>query len=390
MILFCVLGMIRYYMGYVMKQEIKRRPFLKSLIGAGVATSLVHGQEKEEGTGEKDGKRIGWAIVGLSRLSERSIGPALKKTKHSKLTGIVTGTPEKARVWQKKYDVPDSGVYNYDNFDSMIDNPDIDVVYIVLPNSMHKEFTLRAAKAGKHVYVEKPMAITPGDCREMIAACDEAKVKLGVAYRLQFEPHHVEAMRFAREEVFGEVMHIDAGFGFRAGDPKQWRLKKAMGGGAMLDVGVYVIQACRYIYDEEPVSVSAVEVKTDKEKFAEVDETITWMMQFASGRTANLFTSFNMGGNNTMTVYGKKGCYGIKPCFGTGGQMGWTSDKEIPLSFPKTDHFKDQMDLFSEAIIDGKEWRVDGSEGLKDHLVMEAIFKSVVSGKVEMVGKVYA
>lgn len=371
-----------------MNDEIKRRPFLKTIIGAGVATSVLHGQEKEEVAGEKEGKQIGWAIVGLSRLSKGKIGPALKKTKHSKLTGIVTGTPEKAAEWQKEYDIPDSGVYNYDNFDSIIDNPDIDVVYIVLPNNMHKDFTLRAAKAGKHVYVEKPMAITPEDCREMISACDEAQVKLGVAYRLQFEPHHVEAMRFAREKVFGEVMHIDAGFGFRAGDPKQWRLKKEYGGGAMLDVGVYVIQGCRYIFDEEPVSVSAVEVKTDKEKFAEVDETITWMMQFASGKTANLFTSFNLGGNNNMTVYAKKGRFGIKPCFGTGGQAGWTSSKDIPLSFPKTDHFEDQMDLFSKAIINGTEWKVDGYEGLKDHLVMEAIFKSVVSGKVEMVGKV--
>ncbi|MGJ8655834.1 MAG: Gfo/Idh/MocA family protein [Akkermansiaceae bacterium] len=373
-----------------MNDEIKRRPFLKTLIGAGVASSIVKGQEGEKaaaGGSDKQGKQVGWALVGLSRLSQNSIGKALEKTEHAKLTGIVTGTPAKAEEWQKKYGVPDSGVYNYDNFDEIINNPDIQVVYIVLPNSLHKDFAIRAAKAGKHVYVEKPMAITPEDCREMIAACDEAKVKLGVAYRLQFEPHHVEAMRFAREKVFGEVMHMDAGFGFHMGDPNQWRLKKAMGGGAMYDVGVYVIQAARYIFDEEPVSVSAVEAKTDKEKFAEVDETVTWMMQFASGKTANLFTSFNLGGNNHMTVYAKKGRFGIKPSFGTRGQAGWTSNPDIPLSFPKTDHFKDQIDLFSKAIIDGKDWEVDGSEGLKDHLVMEAVFKSIASGKVEMVGK---
>jgi len=366
------------------EHQIGRRPFLRSAIGAGLATSLAKGQgEKAEG-----GKKLGWALVGLSRLSEKDIGPALLKTKHARLAGLVTGTPEKAVAWQEKYGVEDSGVYDYDSFDKVIDNPDIDVVYIVLPNSMHKEYVLRAAKAGKHVYVEKPMAITPEDCREMITACEDAGVKLGVAYRLQFEPHHVEAMRFAREKVFGEVKHIDAGFGFRMKGAGQWRLKKEYGGGALLDVGVYAIQGIRYLMEEEPETVCALEVKTDEELFAEVDETISCTMKFASGRTANLFTSFNLSGYNRMTAFAEKGRFGMDPCFGIRGQAGWTSNPKIPLSFPKTDHFTDQMDLFSKAIIEGKEWKVDGSEGLKDHLVMDAIFKSIASGKEEAVGKV--
>ena len=365
------------------ENQIGRRPFLKSAIGAGLAMSLAKGQEEKP----KEAQKLGWALVGLSRLSQNNIGPALLKTKHARLTGLVTGSPDKVADWQMKYGVEDSGVYSYDNFDKIIDNPDIDVVYIVLPNSMHKEYVLRAAKAGKHVYVEKPMAITPEDCREMIAACDEAGVKLGVAYRLQFEPHHVEAIRFAHEKVFGEVKHIDAGFGFQMKDPTQWRLKKEFGGGALYDVGVYAIQGIRYLMDEEPETVSAVEVKTDKELFAEVDETITCTMKFASGRTANLFTSFNLNGYNRMTAFAEKGKFGMDPCFGTKGQAGWTSNPKIPLNFPKTDHFEDQIDLFSQAIIEGKEWKVDGSEGLKDHLVMEAIFKSIASGKAEAVGK---
>ena len=360
---------------------------MKTAIGAGLAASLAHGQE--EGEEEKAaGKKLGWAIVGLSRLSQRNIGPALLKTKHSRLAGIVTGTPEKAKAWQEKYGIEDSGVYDYDNFDEMMDNPDIDVVYVVLPNSLHLDFAVRAAKAGKHVYMEKPMAISSEECRTMIDACEEANVKLGMAYRLQFEPHHKEMIRFAREKVFGEVKHIEGGFGFKmGGDPNQWRLKKALGGGAMLDVGVYVIQAARYIFGEEPESVSAMETKTDPEKFAEVDETITWMMKFPSGGTANLFTSFNLSGYNRLTVFAEKGKFGLDPCFGIGKQAGWTSNPEVPLEFPKTDHFEVQMDLFSEAIIEGREWKVDGSEGLKDHLVMEAIFASIESGQVEPVAK---
>ena len=360
---------------------------MKTALGAGLAASLAHGQE--EGKEEKPaGKKLGWAIVGLSRLSQRNIGPALQKTKHSRLAGIVTGTPEKAKAWQEKYDIPDSGVYDYDNFDEILDNPDIDVVYVVLPNSMHLDFAVRAAKAGKHVYMEKPMAISSEECRTMIAACEEADVKLGMAYRLQFEPHHKEMIRFAREKVFGEVKHIEGGFGFKmGGDLNQWRLKKDLGGGAMLDVGVYVIQAARYIFGEEPETVSAMETKTDPEKFAEVDETITWLMKFPSGGTANLFTSFNLSGYNRLTVFAEKGKFGLDPCFGIGGQKGWSSNPEFPLHFPKTDHFEVQMDLFSEAIIEGREWKVDGSEGLKDHLVMEAIFESIKSGKVESVAK---
>ncbi|WP_411826257.1 Gfo/Idh/MocA family protein [Luteolibacter sp. AS25] len=362
---------------------ISRRPFLKTAIAAGLATTLTKGQEKE-----MKRKKVGWALVGLSSLCQRKIGPAFLKTKNSRLAGIVTGTPEKAAEWQKKYEVEDSGVYNYDNFDEIIDNPDIDVVYIVLPNSMHKEYALRAAKAGKHVYVEKPMAVTPEDCREMIAACEEAGVKLGVAYRLQFEPHHMEAIRFAREKVFGEVRHIDAGFAFRAQDANAWRMKKEYGGGAMLDVGVYAIQGVRYIFGEEPETVTALGTKTDKEKFAEVDETTSYTMKFPSGKTANLFTSFNLPGYNRLTAFADKGRFGLEPCFGTQGQKGWTSDPKVPLDFPQTDHFQVQMDLFSEAILEGKEWKVDGTEGLRDHLVIEAVLKSVESGKAETVGKV--
>ncbi|MBK1829943.1 Gfo/Idh/MocA family oxidoreductase [Verrucomicrobiaceae bacterium R5-34] len=367
--------------------SISRRPFLKTAIGAGLAATLVQGRAQQDDD-SPDKKKLGWAIVGLGGLSKGRIGPALKKTKHAHMAGVVTGTAEKAKEWQKKYGFKDSGIYNYDNFDEVIKNPDIDVVYLVLPNSMHKEFTLRAAKAGKHVYVEKPMATSPEECREMIDACDKAGVKLGVAYRLQFEPHHKEMIRFAKDKTFGNVRHMDAGFCFRMGGSDGWRLKKAMGGGALFDVGVYAIQGARYVFGEEPVTVSALETKTDPKKFAEVDETVTWTMQFASGKTANLICSFNMGGYNQLTVFADKGRFGMAPCFGTRGQKGWTSDPKTPLDFPQTEHFQVQMDIFSQAIMDGKDSTVSGLEGLKDHLVMEAVFKSIASGKAEAVGKV--
>jgi len=368
------------------EHSISRRPFLKTALGAGLAASVVKGQEQEGGDKPSD-KKLGWAIVGLGSLSKRRIGPAFLKTKHATLTGVVTGTAEKAATWKKKYKFKDSGIYNYDNFDEVINNPDIDVVYLVLPNSMHRDFTLRAAKAGKHVYVEKPMAVSPKYCREMIDACNEAGVKLGVAYRLQFEPHHMEMIRFAKEKTFGNVRHIDAGFCFQMPDADGWRFQKAMGGGSILDVGVYVIQATRYIFGEEPIAVSAIETKTDKVKFSEIDETVTWTMKFASGRTANLMCSFNLKGNNQLTVFADKGRFGMSPCFGTGGQKGWTSNPKIPLDFPQTDHFEVQVDNFSQAILENKESIVSGLEGLKDHLVMDAIFTSIAGGQAVTVEK---
>ncbi len=364
--------------------HVTRRPFLKTAIGASLATLSARAQGPPP-----SGKKLGWALVGLGSLSTNQIAPAFAKCQHSQLAAVVTGTPAKGVQWREKYGLAADKVYSYETFDKIIDDPSIDVVYIVLPNSMHLEFTLRAAKAGKHVFCEKPMANSAEDCRKMIAACEAAKVQLGIAYRCQFEPHHVEAMRFAREKVFGPLQHVDAGFGFAIGDPTQWRLRKSLaGGGAMMDVGIYALQACRYLAGEEPVEVTALETKTDPVKFAEVDETVAWTMKFASGVTANCLTTYKFNGREDFTAYGTTGRFGMKPCYGYGGLAGWTSDPKIPLSFPATDHFAVEMDAFSAAVLAGKPFEPSGAEGLRDLLVIEAIYRSIASGKKESVGKV--
>jgi predicted dehydrogenase len=364
--------------------ELKRRPFIKTALGASLATLSARAEESPPA-----GRKLGWALVGLGSLSTNQIAPALLKSKHSQLAAVVTGTPEKGVKWREKYGLAEDKVYSYENFDKIAEDPSIDVVFIVLPNSMHHEFTLRAAKAGKHVFCEKPMANTAAECREMIAACEAAKRLLGVGYRCQFELHHREAMRFAREQVFGPLKHIDAGFGFAIGDPKQWRLRKNLaGGGALMDVGVYALQACRYLSGEEPVEVVALETKTDPVKFAEVDETITWSMKFPSGMTASCLTTYRFNGREDFTAYATKGRFGMKPCYGYTNHTGWTSDPKIPLAFPQTDHFVNEMDAFSLAILEGKPFEPSGTDGLRDLLVIEAIYKSIASGKKEPVAKV--
>jgi predicted dehydrogenase len=360
-----------------------RRPFIKLAVGASLASVYSKAQEVKA-----EPKKLGWALVGLGSLSKNQIAPALQNSKYSKLAAVVTGTPSKGVEWREKYGLAENKVYSYENFDKIIDDKDIDVVYIVLPNSMHHEYVLRAAKAGKHVFCEKPMANTAKECREMIAACEKANVKLGVGYRCQFEAHHKEAIRFGREKVFGDLKHVNAEFGFKIGDPKQWRLRKDLaGGGAMMDVGVYALNACRYLIGEEPVEISAMETKTDPVKFAEVDETITWQMKFASGVTANCMTTYAFNGANHFSVIAEKGRYGMGPAYSYSGLVGWTSKEEIPLAFPHVDHFGMEMDAFSEAILNNKPFAVPGEEGLKDLLAVEAIYRSITSGKPEKVEK---
>lgn len=363
--------------------ETTRRPFIKTILGASLATTASRAEESTQ-----EPKKLGWALVGLGSLSTHQIAPALLKSKHSKLAAVVTGTPEKGVKWREKYGLPEDKVYTYESYDKIVNDPDIDVVFIVLPNSMHHEYTIRAAKAGKHVFCEKPMANSAQECREMIAACETAKRQLGIGYRCQFEPHHREAIRFAREKVFGPLHHVDAGFGFSIGDPTQWRLRKSLaGGGALMDVGVYALQACRYLTGEEPVEVSALETKTDPVKFAEVDETINWTMKFPSGLTANCLTTYRFNGCDYFTAYASKGRFGMKPSYGYGGQAGWTSDPKIGLSFPHIDHFVAEMDAFSLAILEGRKFEPSGTEGLRDLLVIEAIYRSIASGKAEAVAK---
>ncbi len=259
--------------------DTSRRDFLRTTV-AGAAFALPSFAPRLFAAETPPKQQLGWALVGLGRLSTNQLAPALQKTTHAKLVAVVTGTPEKEKIWGEKYSIPKSHIYNYDTFDRIAENDDIDVINVVLPNSMHHEFTVRAAKAGKHVFCEKPMAVSSQECREMINACREAKRQLGIGYRCQFEPHHLECIRLAKEQAFGKLRQIDAGFGIRIedfppDDPKHWRLeKKLAGGGALMDVGIYALNACRYLTGEEPQSIVAQEVKTNPQKFAEVDETI--------------------------------------------------------------------------------------------------------------------
>lgn len=316
-------------------------------------------------------KKIGVALVGLGYYSTDLLAPALQETSTAYLAGIVTGTPSKEETWMKKYGIPRKNVYNYENFDEIADNPDIDIVYVVLPNSMHKEYTIRAAKAGKHVICEKPMALNADECREMIAACKENGVQLSIGYRMQFEPHTQEVMRLGQEKVFGAVRQITCGAAYRHTNDDHWKVDRAMGGGAMMDMGVYSLQAARYVTGEEPVKVSARSYVTRPEMFDRAEEVMLFDLQFPSGCIASLSTGFHTS-LNYLRAFAEEGSFELEPFQAYRRIKGKTS-KGV-LEFPDINQQAAQMDEVAECILSGKPMRVPGEEGLKDMIVVDQIY----------------
>ena len=351
----------------------ERRKFTQSLATSIAGISLAPGIENNPLKISKN--KLGIALVGLGNYATRQLAPALLETHMCELKGIVTGTPSKIDRWKKTYDLKDHQIYNYDNFDSIANNDEIDIVYVVLPNNMHKEYTLKAFQAGKHVICEKPLAMNAQEATEMIAAGKKVKRKLFVGYRLHYEPHHREAIRLCEIETFGKIKFFEGGFGFRIGNPNQWRLKKEYGGGALMDVGIYVIQGARYTIGQEPIAVTAREFKTDPVKFKEVDELITWQMEFLEGVVANCTTTFSASTNH-LYVAAEKGYIRVSPAYGYSGIGGHTQKNKF--DFPQVNQQALHMDGISNTLMNAiLDLNVRGEEGLRDMKIIDAIFSSV-------------
>jgi predicted dehydrogenase len=325
-------------------------------------------------------KKLGWAICGLGGLSSDQIAPGLQKTAHCRLTAVITDTPAKAASWRSQYNIPERSVYTYDTMHRMADNPDIDVVYIVTPNALHLDHALAAFKAGKHVFCEKPLEISVERCQQMIDAARAARRMLGVAYRCQFEPHHLECVRLARSREFGAVKIIDSYFGYNS-PAGVWRLKRALaGGGPLLDVGIYALQATRYITGEEPNLVTATTTQGDPARFSEVEETVLWQARFPSGAVSHCGASYNAAPAGYLRVLAEHGWFGLDPAFNYTGIHGMRSDGKA-IEFPATDHFAVEMDDFAGCILENKPSKVAGAEGLRDVRIMAAIYESARTGK---------
>jgi predicted dehydrogenase len=372
-------------------KEITRRGFIAK-IGQGLVVANVAGTLLKDAMAQQPlvvpdppGKRVGWAVVGLGSLSINEILPAFAKCEKSKVVAFVSGHPDKANKLALRYGVSPKNIYNYQNYDSIKDNPDVDIIYIVLPNGMHAEYTIRGLQAGKHVLTEKPMASAPADCQQMIDAARKANRRLMVAYRCRYEPYNREAIRIARSGELGPTQVILADNGWNVTNPNQWRLKKDLaGGGSLMDIGIYALQAARYLSGEEPTEINALMYSTPGDpRFKEVEETVNFQLGFPSGILANCTSSYGYAGQSHYRVVGTEGWLEMDPATTYRGlrmrvhRGNSTEERDLPVR----DHFAAEMDHMSECVMENKEPLTPGEEGLRDLKIMRAIYEAANTGK---------
>lgn len=362
-----------------------RRNFLQKISAPLLAIPFIKINEQlktDQVDNTYDGPMLRVAIMGLGSYGTR-VADAIQTCTKVKLVGVISGTPAKISSWQTKYGIPAKNCYNYENFDAIKDNADIDAVYIITPNAQHKDQAIRVAKAGKHVICEKPMALNAKEGAAMIAACNAANVKLLVGYRMHFEPKTLEVIRQRKNGDMGKILFFQGLCGFRIGDPTQWRLnKKLAGGGSLMDIGIYAINGARYMIGEEPVWVTAQETKTDSVKFKEgVDETIQFQLGFPSGAVASCLSTYAMNGLDKFYLNGEKGFAEMQPSTSYGPIKGRTNKGELTQEH-KT-HQTVQLDEMAGIIFDNNipVVPVDGEEGLRDLKIIDAIYKAVQTGK---------
>lgn len=334
-------------------------------------------------------KRVGFAVVGLGRLSLENILPAFGEAKKARPVALVTGTPEKAKTVAAQYGIKPEAIYSYEKFEDIRNNPDIAAVYIVLPNALHKEFVVRAAKADKHVLCEKPMATSSADAKQMVDACEGARRLLMIAYRCQYEPYNRKVIDLVRERKYGTTKLIRAVNVQNMAAPEQWRLKRAIaGGGSLPDVGLYCLNAARCLTGEEPVEVNGQTFTTPNDpRFREVEETVSFSLRFPSGAIADCATSYGMHESRYLHVHAEAGSFQLENAFAYEGQQLRVSHRDgkaeaiDQIRLGQKNQFALEMDHMADCILNDRKPRTPGQEGVQDHVVMEAIYKSASTNR---------
>jgi len=333
-------------------------------------------------------QKVRYAVVGLGHIAQAAVLPAFKNaSKNSELTAFVSGDPVKHRTLGKRYGVDQH--CSYAEYDELMESGEVDAVYIALPNSMHHEFTLRAARAGIHVLCEKPLAISEKECREMIAVCAKAGVRLMTAYRLHFERTNLEAVELVRSGRIGnpQIFHSVFTMQVRKGNI---RVKKEMGGGTLYDIGIYCINAARYLFRSEPEEVVAFSVANTDARFHEVDAMTSAILRFPGDRLACFSSSFASSDVATYHVIGTKGSFQVDMAYeyAAGLELRLTVDgKEEIRTFSPRDQFAAELLYFSDCILKKKEPEPSGEEGLADVRIVEALYQSAKTGRPVRLGK---
>jgi predicted dehydrogenase len=364
-----------------------RRQFLHAAAGTIASAALAASSRPSFSQSTAPARKIGYAIVGLGRLTMGEILPAFAACQHSRPAALVSGHPDKAARVAEQYHIDPRSIYTYENYDQLKDNPGVDAVYIALPNSMHAEYTIRAARAGKHVFCEKPMANTVEECRQMIDACDAAKVKLMIGYRLRHEPHTTWAIEVCRGNKLGPIRFVTAIHSFNIAH-NQWRLdKKLAGGGPLVDIGIYCLNAARYLTGEEPTEITAtLTAPKDDPRFREVEESIAFMLKFPSGALANCSSSYSHGYASRCSAYFRSGTLDIESAFAYGGldlriNSAGHDARALNPAIPQINQFAREIEHFSDCILSDKLPITPGAEGLQDVKLIRAIYQAAETGK---------
>jgi len=371
-------------MADLLTSDSSRREFMRTLsLGAGAsllgASALASPLEWLA-----PARKLGVALVGLGNYSSGQLAPALQQTTYCQLAGVVTGSPAKAAQWQKQYGLAAKNCYDYKTFDRILDNPAIDIVYVVLPNALHAEYVVRAAQAGKHVICEKPMATSVADAQHMLAAMKKAGKQFSIGYRLHFEPHNQAMMRLGQTAAYGKINHLAADNGFKFGPGgTPWRVNKQLsGGGPLMDMGIYCLQGCLYTKGQVPVSVTAkFTPETGSGYFKEVEAGVNWQLRFADGAVADCRTSYAENMQGRLRADAANGWLELEPAFGYGGLAGRTSKNDGLLNLPNINQQAAQMDDFAQCILQNKPTRVPGEMGLRDVQLLEAIYRAAETGR---------
>jgi glucose-fructose oxidoreductase len=320
--------------------------------------------------------------VGLGHIAQAAVLPAFEHARrNSVLTALVSGSPKKLRTLGKRHGV--ERLCSYEEADGLLAGGEVDAIYVALPNDQHKEWTIRAARAGLHVLCEKPMAVTARDCEQMVRATADADVKLMIAYRLHFERANLQAAQLARSGKLGALRFFSSDFSMQV-SPDNVRLKRAKGGGPLYDIGIYCINAARYTLSEEPTQVCATATRSRDPRFREIDETVTATMRFKDERVATFTCSFGAADRSTYTIVGTRGSITLDPAYeyaeGLSYQLN-VGNRRRSKDFGKHDQFAAELLYFSDCISHDRQPEPSGAEGTLDVRVIEAMQKSIETGR---------
>ncbi len=331
-------------------------------------------------------RKIRYAVVGLGYISQIAMLPAFKgAARNSELAALVSGTPRKLKALGGRYGI--ESLWSYDRYEDLLASGTIDAVYIGLPNTLHKAYTVAAAKAGVHVLCDKPLATSVADCAAMIAAAERGKVGLMTAYRLHFEAGALAAQAVVDKGEIGELRYFSSEFSMQV-KPGNIRLDRKLGGGPVFDLGIYCINAARHLFGAEPIEVSAQAASARDRRFASVEEMANVSLRFPGDRLANFICSFGAADAANLQLWGTKGNLRFDAVYDMFPEKELTVERvrrgkpvRQTRTFAKHDPFAPLLLHFSDTILSGRRLYADGAEGMADIRVIEAIYRSIAKGR---------